>query len=119
MNFENFGSSGNIKAFDKTPRGACTIKLPYANPEAAPLKPEAKNISIKTFICPKPDENDAGIIRLKIADLVKDQRILQLARKYAKILINSDPNLNQEANKNIKLELNKIISNKKIWNLIS
>ena len=61
----------------------------------------------------------SGIIRLKIADLVKDQKILQLARKYAKILINSDPNLNQEANKNIKLELNKIISNKKIWNLIS
>jgi len=61
----------------------------------------------------------SGIIRLKIADLVKDQKILQLARKFAKILINSDPNLNQEANKNIKLELNKIISNKKIWNLIS
>ena len=61
----------------------------------------------------------SGIIRLKIADLVKDQKILQLARKYAKILIKSDPNLNQEANKNIKLELNKIISNKKIWNLIS
>ena len=61
----------------------------------------------------------SGIIRLKIADLVKDQKILQLARKFAKILINSDPNLNQETNKNIKLELNKIISNKKIWNLIS
>ena len=61
----------------------------------------------------------SGIIRLKIADLVKDQEILQLARSYANILIKSDPNLDLEENKNIRTELNKITSNKKIWNLIS
>ena len=61
----------------------------------------------------------SGIIRLKIADLVKDQEILQIARNYAKILIQNDPNLNHEDNKNIKSELNKITYNKKIWNLIS
>ena len=61
----------------------------------------------------------SGIIRLKIADLVKDQEILQLARGYANILIKNDPNLDLEENKNIRSELNKITSNKKIWNLIS
>ena len=61
----------------------------------------------------------SGIIRLKIADLVKDQEILQIARNYAKILIQNDPNLNHQDNKNIKSELNKITYNKKIWNLIS
>ena len=61
----------------------------------------------------------SGIIRLKIADLVKDQEILQLARSYANILIKSDPNLDLEENKNVRSELNKITSNKKIWNLIS
>ena len=61
----------------------------------------------------------SGIIRLKIADLVKDQEILQIARNYAKILIQNDPNLNHDDNKNIKSELNKITYNKKIWNLIS
>ena len=61
----------------------------------------------------------SGIIRLKIADLVKDQKILQLARSYANILIKNDPNLDLEENKNIRSELNKITSNKKIWNLIS
>ena len=61
----------------------------------------------------------SGIIRLKIADLVKDQEILQLARSYANILIKNDPNLDLEENKNIRSELNKITSNKKIWNLIS
>ncbi len=61
----------------------------------------------------------SGVVRLKIADLVKDQEILQIARNYAKILIQNDPNLNHEDNKNIKSELNKITYNKKIWNLIS
>ena len=61
----------------------------------------------------------SGIIRLKIADLVKDQEILQLARSYANILIKNDPNLDLEENKNVRSELNKITSNKKIWNLIS
>ena len=56
---------------------------------------------------------------LKIANLVKDQEILQIARNYARILIQNDPNLNHEDNKNIKSELNKITCNKKIWNLIS
>ena len=61
----------------------------------------------------------SGLIKLKIADLVKDQEILKVARNYAKILINSDPKLSHDENKNIKLELGKITSNKKIWSLIS
>ena len=51
------------------------------SPEAAPLKPEAKNISIKTFICPKPDEIDPGIISLKIlfsSSLTENQADLNL-----------------------------------------
>ena len=61
----------------------------------------------------------SGLIKLKIADIVKDQKILKMARNYAKNLIDSDPKLILEDNKNIKSELNKITSNKKIWNLIS
>ena len=45
--------------------------------------------------------------------------MIKLARSYAKNLIDSDPRLSHEDNKNIKSELNKITSNKKIWNLIS
>ena len=48
------------------PKGACIRKFPYASPDAAPWKLEAKNISIKTLIWLKPDEIDAGIISLKI-----------------------------------------------------
>ena len=61
----------------------------------------------------------SGLIKLKIADIVKDQEIIKVARSYAKNLIDSDPRLSHEDNKNIKSELNKITSNKKIWNLIS
>jgi ATP-dependent DNA helicase RecG len=61
----------------------------------------------------------SGSIRLKIADLVKDHEILKVARNYAQILINSDPELNHVDNINIRSELDKITSNKKIWNLIS
>ena len=48
------------------PNGACIRKFPYANPDAAPWKLEAKNISTKTLIWLRPDEIDAGIISLKI-----------------------------------------------------
>ena len=48
----------------------------------------------------------SGLIKLKIADLVKDQEILKVARDYAKNLIGSDPKLSHEDNKNIKSELN-------------
>ena len=61
----------------------------------------------------------SGIMKLKIADLVKDQEILRVARSYAKNLIVNDPKLCHEDNKNVKSELNKITSNKKIWKLIS
>lgn len=61
----------------------------------------------------------SGLVKLKIADLVKDKEILKVARNYAKILVNTDPELKHDENKCIKLELSKITFNKKIWNLIS
>ncbi len=61
----------------------------------------------------------SGLMKLKIADLVKDQEILKVARSYAKNLIVNDPKLSHEDNMNVKSELNKITSNKKIWKLIS
>ena len=61
----------------------------------------------------------SGLVKLKIADLVKDKEILKVARNYAKILVNTDPELKQDENKCIKLELSKITSNKKIWKYIS
>ena len=50
---------------------------------------------------------------------MKDQEILKSLGIMLRILIQNDPNLNHEDNKNIKSELNKITYNKKIWNLIS
>ena len=44
----------------------------------------------------------SGILNLKIADIVKDERILKLARNDAKDLLSNDPMLNQDANAMIK-----------------
>lgn len=61
----------------------------------------------------------SGVLNLKIADIIKDKDILQLARFYAKKILNNDPALIQNENK-VLLETYKQLSKyKNIWNYIS
>lgn len=61
----------------------------------------------------------SGVLNLKIADIVKDNEILKLARNYAIDLIKIDPNLTKQENQNIAYTLNQLKKNKGIWNYIS
>ena len=61
----------------------------------------------------------SGVLNLKIADIVKDNEILKLARNYAIDLIKIDPNLTKQQNQNIAYTLNQLKKNKGIWNYIS
>ncbi|NCP89008.1 MAG: ATP-dependent DNA helicase RecG [Flavobacteriales bacterium] len=61
----------------------------------------------------------SGVLNLKIADIVKDKDILQLARSYAKNLLTQDPSLSHPQNKMV-LETYKLLGKyKNIWNYIS
>ncbi len=61
----------------------------------------------------------SGVLNLKIADIIKDKDILQLARYHAKKILNDDPALIQNQNK-VFLETYKQLSKyKNIWNYIS
>jgi len=61
----------------------------------------------------------SGILNLKIADIVKDNSILQSARNYASRLLKEDPNLSQEKNIMVKNAYSRLVKNKTIWNYIS
>ena len=49
----------------------------------------------------------SGILNFKLADLSKDQRILQIAREVAARILDKDPNLE----KDIHIRLNRIYEN--------
>jgi len=61
----------------------------------------------------------SGILNLKIADIVKDNDILQLARNYAITILKDDPSLSKEENKILKYTYQLIGKHKNIWNYIS
>jgi len=61
----------------------------------------------------------SGVLNLKIADIVKDNSILQSARNYASLLLKEDPNLSQEKNIMVKNAYARLVKNKTIWNYIS
>lgn len=61
----------------------------------------------------------SGVLNLKIADIVKDNQILKIARQEAIHLLKQDPNLSQTQNLPIKNTYLKISKNKSIWNYIS
>ena len=61
----------------------------------------------------------SGVLNLKIADIVKDNDILQLARNYAMHILKDDPSLNKEENKTLKYTYQLIGKHKNIWNYIS
>ncbi len=61
----------------------------------------------------------SGILNLKIADLVKDNDILKLARNYAFKVLKEDPSLALDKNKIINYTYQQIGKHKNIWNYIS
>ncbi|WP_461532883.1 ATP-dependent DNA helicase RecG [Sinomicrobium sp.] len=61
----------------------------------------------------------SGILHLNIADIVKDNQILKLARQYAQQLLRDDPSLASEENLPIRHTYAKISQKKNIWNYIS
>ena len=61
----------------------------------------------------------SGILDLRIADLARDQAILQIARNAAQDLIDEDPNLEKEENKSIKLFLEQKEKNRMNWSKVA
>jgi ATP-dependent DNA helicase RecG len=61
----------------------------------------------------------SGVLNLKIADIVKDKDILQLARFHAKQVLNKDPNLSKDTNQVILHTYKQLSKYKNIWNYIS
>lgn len=61
----------------------------------------------------------SGILNLRIADIVKDNDILQTARYYALRVLKEDPSLDMEKNKTIRSTYSEIARDKNIWNYIS
>lgn len=61
----------------------------------------------------------SGVLNLKIADIVKDNSILQSARNYASRLLKADPNLSQKKHVMVKNAFARLVKNKTIWNYIS
>ena len=61
----------------------------------------------------------SGILNFKIADIIKDKDILELSRNDAKEIIDKDPQLKNEENKEIKKEFVKINKSSVLWKYIS
>jgi ATP-dependent DNA helicase RecG len=61
----------------------------------------------------------SGILDLKIADIIKDEKILKYARKTAAKLLEEDPHLELEENRPIANQLRNINKSKTNWSLIS
>ncbi len=61
----------------------------------------------------------SGVLNLKIADIVKDNQILQLARGYAKQLLAQDPSMTDPNNKMVRYTYEQLATHKNIWNYIS
>ncbi|MGJ8742867.1 DEAD/DEAH box helicase [Polaribacter sp.] len=61
----------------------------------------------------------SGVLNLRIADVVKDTKILVAARNTAIAVLQEDSNLSDEENKNIKKTYVTLSKNSKIWSNIS
>lgn len=61
----------------------------------------------------------SGVLRLKIANIVKDKALLGLARQWARTLLEEDPNLTLPKNIPIHKTYLKLGKYKNIWNYIS
>jgi len=61
----------------------------------------------------------SGVLDLLIADIAKDGKILQIARESAKAVLEDDPELNSEQNKNIKNHIATLRKDAVNWSRIS
>ncbi|WP_299053639.1 ATP-dependent DNA helicase RecG [uncultured Polaribacter sp.] len=61
----------------------------------------------------------SGVLNLKIADIVKDSKILVAARNTAISLLQDDDNLSKPENSNIKKTFIQLVKTSKIWSEIS
>lgn len=61
----------------------------------------------------------SGVLNLKIADIVKDNQILHLARDHAKRILAEDPDLKLPQHKMIAYTYAQLARNTKLWNYIS
>jgi ATP-dependent DNA helicase RecG len=61
----------------------------------------------------------SGILDLKIADLIRDEKILKYARNLASDILKSDPDLGQETNKPMAKQLERLKKEFINWSLIS
>ncbi|MBI6118458.1 ATP-dependent DNA helicase RecG [Salegentibacter maritimus] len=61
----------------------------------------------------------SGVLNLKIADIVKDNDVLKLARHHAMQILKEDPSLSLEKNKVIRFTYAQLAKHKNIWNYIS
>jgi len=61
----------------------------------------------------------SGVLDLKIADIIKDEKILKYARSTAAKLLEKDPTLEKEENRPISNQLRYINKSKTNWSLIS
>ena len=60
----------------------------------------------------------SGVIDLKIADLISDQKILTYARKFARQILEDDKNLSKEKNNKLLNTYNHLVKNKDLWSYI-
>ncbi|WP_452223086.1 ATP-dependent DNA helicase RecG [Lacinutrix chionoecetis] len=61
----------------------------------------------------------SGVLNLRIADIIKDNTILQHARYYAKQVLEKDPSLSSDENAAIMNTYQQMSKYKNIWNYIS
>ena len=61
----------------------------------------------------------SGVLNLKIADIVKDNEVMKIARNYASALLKEDPQLAQPENLPVRKTYAQVMKFKNIWNYIS
>lgn len=61
----------------------------------------------------------SGVLNLRIADIVKDHDILNIARNAAIDILKSDPSLSLSENLPVKMTYTQLVKYKNIWNFIS
>jgi len=61
----------------------------------------------------------SGVLNLKIADIVKDNELMKIARNYASALLKDDPQLAKPENLPVRKTYAQVMKFKNIWNYIS
>lgn len=61
----------------------------------------------------------SGILDFKIADIVKDEKLVAYTRNLAKQILDADPNLSAPGNQPIAAYLQKMMTREKFWGMIS